>query len=120
MLYLSHDVLMQHLIRFLASVMTASAFATPLSGYAQFAYQGTQTGTKYKVFIYAKESLGHGRWRFQTKAVSDDGSKPYYSDWRTADCFNSTVDGEVVKAINPYGYQRGAVEVLYAVCGRPK
>lgn len=111
---------MQHLVRFLASALTAGAVsAAPLSGYAQFAYQGTQTGTKYKVFIYAKESLGDGRWRFQTKAVSDDGSKPYYSDWRTADCFNSTVDGEVVKAINPYGYQRGAVEVLYAVCGRP-
>jgi hypothetical protein len=109
---------MQRRIRFLASVLTAGAvFGTPFDGNAQFAYQGMQQGIKYKVFIYAKESLGDGRWRFQTKAVHDNGSQPYYSDWRTADCENSTVDGEVVKAINPGGYQWGAVDLIYAVCG---
>jgi hypothetical protein len=101
--------------------MVSAVFSvTTLSGHAQFAYQGMQQGVKYKIFVYAKESLGEGRWRFQTKAVFDDGSKPYYSNWRTADCPNSTVDGQIVKAINPYGYQRGAVDVIYAVCGRPK
>jgi hypothetical protein len=91
-------------------------FVTPT--YAQFAYQGQYQGHPYKVFIYDKQSLGDGKWEFQTKAVYSDGTKPYYSDRKVADCFRSTIDGRVVKAISYYSVEKGDAEVLKAVCGR--
>jgi len=90
--------------------------ATPV--FAQLAYQGVRQDVQYKVFIYQKKSIGNGRWEFQTKTVYDDGSKPYYSNWQIADCFNSTIDGQVIRAISQYGYQEGESAVLLAVCGR--
>jgi len=111
-------------ISVLDSVLKASVAATLVNAlvvgpiHAQFVYEGMRQGIKYKVFIYAKEYLGDNSWRFQTKAVYHTGSKPYYSDWRTADCDRSTIDGEVVRAIPQYGYQEGEAEVLYKVCQR--
>ena len=99
-----------------AAIMVNALFVGPI--YAQFVYEGMRQGIKYKVFIYGKEYLGDNRWRFQTKAVYHTGSKPYYSDWRTADCDRSTIDGEVVRAIPQYGYQEGEAQVLYKVCRR--
>jgi hypothetical protein len=84
---------------------------------AQFAYEGVRMDVGYKIFIYAKESLGPGKWRFQTKAVYSTGGKPYFSDWRTADCYESTINGKVVPAISRYGVEAGEPEVLRAVCG---
>ncbi len=97
-------------------IAAAVLFAAPT--HAQFAYQGQYQGHPYKVFIYEKQSLGDGRWEFQTKAVYNDGSKPYYSDRQVADCFKSTIDGRVVKAIPYYSVEKGDAEVLKAVCGR--
>lgn len=97
----------------LAVVMTPLIGAP---GYAQFAYEGMRQGIRYKIFVYAKEYLGNERWRFQTKAVYSTGSKPYFSEWRTADCENSTIDGEIIRAIPKYGYQEGEAAVLHAVC----
>jgi len=84
---------------------------------AQLAYEGMQMGERYKIYIYAKESLGAGKWRFQTKAVYASGAKPFYSEWRTVDCFESTIDGKTVPAVARYGFERGEPEVLKAVCG---
>ena len=98
------------------------AFATSLilnsnPGWTQFAYEGWRQDVGYKVFIYAKESLGPGKWRFQTKSVFSKGEKPYYSDWRVADCYDSTLDGLIVPAIARSGAEEGQPEVLRAVCG---
>lgn len=84
---------------------------------AQFAYQGNSMEGPYKIFIYAKESLGSGRWSFQTEAIFCNGSKPYYSDWRTADCYQSTIDGKTVPVIARSGAEFGEPDVLKAVCG---
>ena len=95
----------------------AGICAYPGQSYAQFAYEGMRQGIKYKVYIYDKQSLGNGKWEFQTKAVYSSGSKPYFSDRRIADCYNSTIDGKVVRAIAQYGYEEGDGAVLLAVCG---
>jgi hypothetical protein len=88
--------------------------------FAQFAYEGFRQDVGYKVFIYEKRSLGEGRWEFQTKAVFSNGSKPHFSDRRIANCYDSTIDGKVVRAIAQYGYEEGESEVLRAVCGRSR
>ena len=87
---------------------------------AQFAYEGMRQDVGYKVFIYEKRSLGEGKWEFQTKAVFSNGSKPHFSDRRIANCDDSTIDGQVVRAIPQYGYEEGESEVLRAVCGRSR
>jgi hypothetical protein len=106
-------------VRFVATplILLGVGFAAgPVS--AQFAYEGVRQDIGYKVFIYDKQSLGSGRWVFQTKAVYSDGSKPYYSNRQVADCYKSTIDGKVVRAIAQYGYEEGDAAVLRAVCGR--
>jgi hypothetical protein len=96
----------------LLSFLATPAFAQ------QLAYQGIRQDVRYKVFIHEQKSLGGGRWKFQTKTIYSDGTNPHYSDPAIADCFNSTIDGELVRAIAQYGYQEGQSAVLLAVCGR--
>jgi hypothetical protein len=89
---------------------------------SQLAYQGIRQDVEFKVYIYAKESIGALRWRFQTKTVrynpfTKQTAKPYYSDWRIADCAESTVDGQLVSAIARSGADVGEAEVLRTVCG---
>lgn len=93
---------------------------------AQLAYENTHMGLDYKVYIYKKHDLGQGRWKFQTKAVFKCGAAaapgckagaPYISEWRIADCFNSTLDGKVVPVTARFGYERGEPEIFKSVCG---
>lgn len=98
-------------------IAIAGICAYPGNLYAQFAYEGMRQGIKYKVYIYDKRSLGDAKWDFQTKAVFSSGSKPYFSDQRIADCYNSTIDGKVVRAIPQHGYELGDGAILLAVCG---
>lgn len=92
---------------------------------AQLAYENTQQGIDYKVYIYKKHNLGNGKWKFQTKAVHKCGAAaapgcqagaPHVSNWRIADCWNSTIDGELVPASARFGYERGTPEVFKSVC----
>lgn len=92
-------------------------YAYPAKSYAQFVYEGMRQGIKYKVYVYDKQTIGNGKWEFQTKAVYSSGSKPYFSDRRIADCNNSTIDGKVIRAIAQYGYEEGDAAVLRTVCG---
>jgi hypothetical protein len=101
---------------FLPGVLCSAWLLGPKAA-AQLAYEGVQMGERYKIYIYSKESLSAGKWRFQTKAVYASGGKPFYSDWRTADCFESTIDGKIVAAVARFGYERGEPEVFKAVCG---
>jgi hypothetical protein len=89
---------------------------------SQLAHQGIRQDVEYKVYIYAKEPMGALRWRFQTKTVgynpfTKEVMKPYYSDWKAADCANSTVDGQIVSAIAQSGADVGLAEILRVVCG---
>ncbi len=102
-------------MRFLL-IATAVLWVSP--SHAQLAYEGQYQGHPYKVFIYEKQSTGEGRWEFQTKTVYADGKKPYYSDRQSADCFRSTIDGRLVKALPYYSVEYGDAEVLRAVCGK--
>ena len=83
---------------------------------AQLAEEGmNDLGKRYKIFIYEKRSLGRSKWLYQTKTVSEGKEKPYFSDWQTADCTNSTIDGKVIKAIS--GGRWNEDGILKAVCG---
>lgn len=115
---MSHDT-QDHRIRepFTKMIAAILALIWASPGFAQLAYEGMRQGIRYKVYIYAKEAAGEGRWRFQTKAVYRTGAKPYYSNWREADCLRSTIDGELVTAIAQYGFQEGDAAVLKKVCG---
>ena len=96
-------------------------FTSP--AHSQLAEEGiNDLGNKYKIFIYAKESRGQGKWNFQTKTVAEGISKPYYSSWQKADCWNSTINGKFVGAvkIRPGGRGGGFSDagILKAVCGQ--
>ena len=91
---------------------------------SQLAYQGIRQDVEYKIYIYAKEPAGTLRWRFQTKTVGYNPltkvkMKPFYSDWQTADCADSTVGGKKVSAIAQSSADVGLAEILRTVCGYP-
>ena len=93
--------------------------------YSQLAYEGIRQDVEYKIYIYAKETAGNLRWRFQTKTVgynpfTKEKMKPFYSDWQTADCASSTVDGKKVSAIAQSSADVGLAEILRTVCGYPR
>lgn len=92
---------------------------------AQFVYESTRMGQDYKVYIYKKYNLGDGKWKFQTKAVFKCGAAaapgcqpgaPYISEWSIADCWNSTIDGNVVPATARFGYEEGMPDIFKSVC----
>lgn len=97
-------------------VTSTLALGASASAVAQLAEEGTNDlGKRYKIFIYEKRSLGDGRWEFQTKTVGDGMSKPYYSDWKVADCWRSTIDGKLVTAVRRGTWNDDGI--LKAVCG---
>ena len=74
-------------------------------------------GTDYQLFINDKEPLDNGyTYIFRTRYESD--SRTTIVDWRIADCFNSSIDGELVPAIARFGYERGMPELIREICGR--
>ena len=96
---------------------------SPSPANSQLAEEGiNDLGKKYKIFIYAKESRGNGKWAFQTKTVGEDLSKPRYSSWQEADCWNSTIDDKLVGAVKIRPGGRGGgysnAGILQAVCGQ--
>ena len=106
-----------------ATVMAILCATPPVK--AQLAFENTHMGEDYKVYIYKKANIGSGRWRFQTKTVFRCGaaamqgckaSPPNISDWQTADCDNSTIDGKTVPTVARFGYERGNTEVFKSVC----
>lgn len=113
----------------LALGMTAIllSLASDLKVNAQFVYESGRMGTFYKVYIYKKHNLGGGKWRFRTKTVFNCGTpanllpdckigEPYVSEWRIADCFNSTINGKAVYEIARSGSEHGEFEVFKSVC----
>ena len=74
-------------------------------------YSNTWMGTDYQLFIDDKEPLGNGyMYKFRTRYESD--SRTTIVDWRIADCFKSSIDGELVPAIAISGYERGMPELI--------
>jgi len=80
-------------------------------------YSNTWMGIDYQLFINDKEPLDNGyMYKFRTRYESD--SRTTIVDWRIADCFNSSIDGELVPAIARFGYERGMPELIREICGR--
>ncbi len=79
-------------------------------------YSNTWMGVDYQLFINDKEPLDNGyMYKFRTRYVSDSRTK--IVDWRIADCFKSSIDGELVPAIARFGYERGMPELIREICG---
>ncbi len=76
---------------------------------------------KYWIFIYSKKDIGNGKWRFQTKTIGEGLSKPRFSSWQEADCWNSTIDGKLIGAVKIRPGGRGGgfsnAGILQTVCG---
>ena len=78
-------------------------------------YSNTWMGTDYKLFINNKEPLENGYiYNFRTRFESN--SRKTLNDWKIANCFRSTIDGELVPAIARYGYERGKPELIKEIC----
>ena len=106
--------------------MALSMSFLAIKAQAQFVYESTRMGQDYKVYIYKKYNFGDGKWKFQTKSVFRCGAaslpgcqagEPYISEWRIADCWNSTIDGQLVPASARFGYEEGLPEIFKSVCG---
>ncbi len=67
----------------------AGIYAYPGQSYAQFAYEGMRQGIKYKIYIYDKQSLGNGKWEFQTKAVGFPRFRGHGSGVHRGECTGS-------------------------------
>jgi hypothetical protein len=80
---------------------------------------GMQMGILYRVYMEEKQDLGGNRWRFRTRTEYSKG-KDRYSPWRTADCGESSIDGEIITAIARSRAEEGGERLLRAVCGLPK
>ena len=78
-------------------------------------YSNIWMGINYHLYINDKVLLENGyMYKFKTRYESD--SRTTISDWRIADCFKSTIDGELVPAIPRYGYERGMPELIKEIC----
>ena len=78
-------------------------------------YSNTWMGIDYKLFINDKEPLDNGyMYKFRTRYERDSRIK--IVDWRIADCFKSSIDGELVPAIARFGYERGMPELIREIC----
>jgi hypothetical protein len=80
---------------------------------------GMRQGIMYKVYIHENQDLGGNRWRFRTRAEYSRG-KDYYSPWRTADCGESSIDGEIIPAIARSGAEEGGARLIQSICGLSK
>ena len=79
-------------------------------------YSNTWMGIDYKLFINDKKPLDNGyMYKFRTRYESN--SITNIVDWRIADCFQSSIDGELVPAIARFGYERGLPELIREICG---
>ena len=79
-------------------------------------YSNTWMGEDYQLFINDKETLDNGyMYKFRTRYESDSRTK--IVDWRIADCFKSSIDGELIPAIARFGYERGMPELIREICG---
>ena len=79
-------------------------------------YSNTWMGVDYQLFVNDKEPLDNGyMYKFRTRYESDSRTKVV--DWRIADCFKSSIDGELVPAIARFGYERGMPELIREICG---
>ncbi len=106
----------------IAQSQDASAKTTVAEQTTEYIGGGTQMGITYRVYMEEKQDLGGNRWRFRTRAehTEPSGVKDYYSPWRTADCGESSIDGEIIPAIARSRAEEGGARLLRAVCGLPK
>jgi hypothetical protein len=117
---------MKAIQKLLATTTLATTVVLTSEAKAQLVYEGiVMGGQAYKTFIYKKQQLRDGRWRFQTKTVYRCGvgslancepNPTYTSDWRIADCANATIDGKIVPARARYSAENGVPEMYRAIC----
>ena len=81
-------------------------------------------GSCYTWQIYTQTREGVGIVKFKTRTVFligntdriDTSRKPYISDWQTADCLASKINGEVISAIDTSSRDEGNSSMLRFLC----
>ena len=81
-------------------------------------------GSCYTWQVYAQAREGYGIVKFKTRTVFligntdriDTSKKPYISDWQTADCLSSKINGEVISAIDTSSRDKGNSSMLRFLC----
>ena len=85
-------------------------------------------GIFYQIYLEDQQPIkGIGRkYKFRTRVeyptwtyrgIEYPGDEPRVSEWRVADCYKSTIDGKLVRAIPRDGSERGEAELIRAICG---
>ena len=82
----------------------------------------------YEIYLEDQQRVkGIGRkYKFRTRVeyptwtnrgIEYTGYESRISEWRVADCFKSTIDGKLVRALPRSGAERGEAELIRAICG---
>ena len=85
-------------------------------------------GSFYEIYLEDQQRVkGIGRkYKFRTRVeyptwtnrgIEYTGYESRISEWRVADCFKSTIDGKLVRALPRSGAERGEAELIRAICG---
>ena len=81
-------------------------------------------GNCYTWEVHTQAREGNGIIKFKTRTVFligntdriDTSRKPYISDWQTADCLASKINGEVISAIDTSSRDVGKSSMLRFLC----
>ena len=117
----------------LAAVISISTFNAGNSA-AQLVRESTKLGISTKTYIQAKAEMSPGVYRFKTKTVVSGCARTidtqrcklllndqrtgdsFTSDWRMANCLESTIDGNVITVVPRWGFDEGQSELLSTLC----
>ena len=91
-------------------------------------YSNIPMGSFYEIYLEDQQRVkGIGRkYKFRTRVeyptwtnrgIEYTGYESRISEWRVADCFKSTIDGKLVRALPRSGAERGEAELIRAICG---
>ena len=92
-------------------------------------YSNMRMGEVYEIYIEDKVPIGgHGRrYKFRTRVEfpsftirgTDYPGKDttIISDWRIANCFESTIDEKIIRSLPRASVENGEAEIIRAICG---
>tara|TARA_Y100001968_G_C19187498_1_gene633509 strand:- start:143 stop:547 length:405 start_codon:yes stop_codon:yes gene_type:complete len=114
---------------FLSSVSLSQSQTFSKNEYQDLVYSNIHMGIFYEIYLEDQQRVkGNGRkYKFRTRVeyptwtyrgIKYIGYESRISEWRVADCFKSTIDGKIVRALPRSGSERGESELIRAICGK--
>lgn len=113
--YQIHHLWIANLI-FLAIAGGNSAFAeNPGNNRALVFKRLVPPGITQRLYIIEKKEISEGVWKFRTQ-IQSGGSTYRPSEWRSVNCYNSTMDGNIISAIATTTVAEGSAEIIRHLC----